>query len=177
MFFHIISLLCNFAAISYAGTASAADSVCTVQPNGTNGDSAPAIEAAFQQCGYNSDGRGKVVFLNETYTVKSVMNTTYLENVDVDLQGTLSWDNSNISYWLNNSLPVGYQNQSSAWLFGGKSVNWQGHGYGTLNGNGVVWYNFTHGISNYPKRPHQITIRNTTDSVFEGIRFIQSQMW
>lgn len=151
--------------------------VCTVapQPNGT--DSAPAIIAAFEECGHNTaDARGKVVFLNETYNVKSIMNTTGLSHVDVDLRGTLLWD-TNIPYWLNNSLPVGYQNQSSAWLFGGVSVAWDGHGYGTLDGNGQVWYDFINGTNNYPRRPHQITITGTSDSTFTGIRFVQSQMW
>ena len=54
-----------------------------------------------------------MIFKNETYNIKQVMNTTGLCNVDVDLQGTLSWDNSDLPYWLNHSLPVGYQNQSS----------------------------------------------------------------
>lgn len=149
--------------------------VCVVEPC-QDGDSAPAIEEAFNVCGRNPTGRGKVVFLNETYNVQSVMNTTYLENVDVDLRGTLLWD-TNISYWLNNSLPVGYQNQSSAWLFGGANINWQGHGYGTLDGNGQVWYDYNANRSNLARRPHAITIRNTTNSVFAGIRFVQSQMW
>ncbi|KIK65770.1 glycoside hydrolase family 28 protein [Collybiopsis luxurians FD-317 M1] len=152
--------------------------VCVVTPAPNGRDSAPAIIDAFKRCGHNSRGRrGKVVFTNDTYTVATVMNTTGLSNVDVDLKGTLFWDNSNLTYWLNNSLPVGYQNQSSAWLFGGENVTWNGHGYGTLNGNGQVWYDFVNGTNNYPGRPHQITITGTRDSVFEGIRFVQSQMW
>lgn len=88
---------------------------CYVQSAGTN-DSAPAIIRAFQDCGHNNGTeRGRVVFSNETYHVNSIMNTTGLRNVDVDLHGTLLWD-TNIAYWLNHSLPVGYQNQSSAWL-------------------------------------------------------------
>lgn len=153
------------------------DKTCTVQPGPNGTDSAPAIIRALEECGHNdAASRGKVVFLNETYHVKSVMNTTGLSHVDVDLRGTLLWD-TNIDYWLNHSLPVGYQNQSSVWLFGGDSVNWDGHGYGTLDGNGQVWYDFVNGTNNYPGRPHQITIMGTTDSVFEGIRFVQSQMW
>lgn len=160
-----------------AGLLEGAGKTCTVQPGPNGTDSAPAIIQAFQECGHNdASSRGKVVFLNETYTVKTVMNTTGLSNVDIDLQGTLLWD-TNIDYWLNNSLPVGYQNQSSVWLFGGESVNWDGHGYGTLDGNGQVWYDFINGTNNYPGRPHQITIWGTSDSVFEGIRFVQSQMW
>ncbi|KAF2758242.1 pectin lyase-like protein [Pseudovirgaria hyperparasitica] len=153
-----------------------AAAVCVV-PTGLD-DSAPAIIDAFRKCGHNSNqSRGKVVFQNTTYTVGSVMNITGLSNVDVDLQGTLAWDNSNLSYWLSNSLPVGYQNQSSAWLFGGSGIHWTGHGYGTFNGNGQAWYDFVKGASNYPRRPHQITFTGVKDAVFEGLRFINSQMW
>ncbi|KAJ3759199.1 pectin lyase fold/virulence factor [Lentinula raphanica] len=153
--------------------------VCIVEPAPKGHDSAPAIIDAFERCGRHNSvkSRGKVIFTNTTYTVSSVMNTTGLSNLDIDLQGTLSWNNSDLGYWLSNSLPVGYQNMSSAWLFGGEDIRWDGHGHGTLNGNGQVWYDFNNGTSNYPGRPHQITITGTRDSVFEGIRFIQSQMW
>lgn len=171
-----LSVLCVVALARSHPDSRSTHPICVVRPN-INGDSGPAIEDAFNTCGHNPNGRGKVIFLNETYTIGSVMNTTYLQNVDIDLRGTLEWNNSDIHYWLNNSLPVGYQNQSSAWLFGGSSIHWKGHGYGTFNGNGQVWYDFVNGASNYPRRPHQITIRNTTNSVFEGINFWRSQMW
>lgn len=157
--------------------ASLGQQTCVVQPGPNGTDSAPAIIQAFEQCGHNApDSRGKVVFTNQTYTVRTVMNTTGLSNVDVDLQGTLLWD-TNIDYWLNHSLPVGYQNQTSVWLFGGESVTWDGHGYGTLDGNGQVWYDFINGTNNYPGRPHQITYTGIKDGLFKGIRFVQSQMW
>ncbi|KAI1857450.1 hypothetical protein JX265_011185 [Neoarthrinium moseri] len=151
--------------------------VRVVEPAPNGADSAMAIIDAFQQCGHNeASHRGKVVFKNDTYHIKSVMNTTGLSNVDVDLQGTLLWDD-NIPYWLNHSLPVGYQNQSSAWLFGGDNISWVGHGFGTLDGNGQVWYDFVNGTNNYPGRPHQITFTGTQNSYFSGLRFVQSQMW
>lgn len=160
-----------------ASALSSPGKTCVVQPGLNGTDSAPAIIQAFQECGHNdATSRAKVVFTNQTYMVKSVMNTTGLSNVDIDLQGTLLWD-TNIDYWLNNSLPVGYQNQTSAWLFGGDGVRWTGDGHGTLDGNGQVWYDFINGTNNYPGRPHQITITGTKDSVFEGLRFVQSQMW
>ncbi len=84
---------------------------------------------------------------------------------------------TNITYWLSNSLPMGYQNQSTAWLLGGDNITFNGHGYGTFHGNGQVWYDFAGGHSNYPRRPHALTISNTTNAVFTGLRFIQSQMW
>lgn len=115
------------------------ENACIVQPRPNGTDSAPAIIEAFSKCGHNEgSNRGRVIFLNETYTVKSVLNTTGLSNVDVELHGTLLWDTS-IQYWLNHSLPVGYQNQTSAWLFGGENLTWDGFGYGTLDGNGQVW--------------------------------------
>ncbi|ESZ95247.1 hypothetical protein SBOR_4359 [Sclerotinia borealis F-4128] len=154
------------------------EKTCIVEPCALNGDDAPAILQAFSECGHNDgiDTHGTVIFLNTTYNIRSVMNTTGLSHVKVDLLGTLLWD-QNIPYWLANSLAVGYQNQSSAWLFGGDNIHWDGHGYGTLDGNGEVWYEYINGTNNYPGRPHQITYTGVTDCVFENIRFVQSQMW
>ncbi|TEY51858.1 hypothetical protein BOTCAL_0264g00140 [Botryotinia calthae] len=165
---------------SYSSTAVSLvkEKICVVEASANGGDDAPAIIRAFEECGHN-DGittHGTVVFKNATYNIHTVMNTTGLSNVKVDLHGTLLWD-TNIPYWLNNSLPVGYQNQSSAWLFGGENVHWDGHGYGTLNGNGEVWYEFINGTNNYPRRPHQITYTGVINCVFENLRFVQSQMW
>ena len=52
-----------------------------------------------------------------------------------------------------------------------------GFGYGTLNGNGDTWYSYIGSASNYPGRPHALTVANTTNSIFQGLRFIRSQMW
>jgi polygalacturonase len=147
---------------------------CIVKANNDpNVDDAPSVRQAFSECRENAH----IIFENTTYHIASVMNTTGLRNVDVEVKGTLLWDASNIPYWLNNSLPVGFQNQSSAWYFGGDNVHFYGHGYGTLNGNGHVWYLYNNGTSNLHGRPHAITISDTTDSVIEGLRFINSQMW
>ena len=136
-------------------------------------DDAPCIQAAFQECREDAH----IIFENTTYYIASVMNTTGLRNVDVELRGTLLWDASNLTYWLNNSIPIGFQNQTSAWHFGGDQVYFYGHGYGTLNGNGQVWYLYNNGTSNLHGRPHAITITDSKDSVIEGLRFIKSQMW
>lgn len=49
-------------------------------------DDAPAIIAAFRECGQDAT----VLFEPTTYHVNSVMNITWLQNVKIDLQGTLS---------------------------------------------------------------------------------------
>ncbi|KAI5248773.1 pectin lyase-like protein [Aureobasidium subglaciale] len=151
---------------------------CTVRPVAGGRDSAGVIRNAFESCGSAKAGhRNRIVFENTTYTIASVLDTTGLKDVDIELHGTLSWDNSNISYWLENSLPMGYQNQSTAWRLGGDGITFQGYGAGTFNGNGDAWYRFINGRSNYPRRPHQLTITGTTNSTFEGLNFLQSQMW
>lgn len=59
---------------------------CTVTPSlNSSIDDAPAIVAAFKACGQG----GTVAFQNHTYFVHSVMNTTGLKNVNIDLKGTL----------------------------------------------------------------------------------------
>jgi len=147
---------------------------CIVQThNDTTKDDAPLILQAFKECRENAH----IVFENTTYHIASVMNTTDLRNVDVELKGTLSWNNSDIQYWLNNSLYIGFQNQTSAWFFGGENVHFYGHGYGTLHGNGQDWYTYANGRGNLHGRPHAITISDSKECVIEGLNFIKAQMW
>lgn len=134
-------------------------------------DDAPAILEAFEECKRD----GHIVFENTTYHVRGVMNTTDLRDVDVEIKGRLLWS-TDIPYWLKNSLPIGFQNQTAAWHLGGERIHVFGHGAGTLDGNGQVWYDFNEGVSNRHGRPHAILITDTLDSVVEGLRFIKSQM-
>ena len=109
---------------------------CVVKACGKpDGDDAPAILAAFDDC--KTDGH--IVFENTTYYVRTVMNTTGLQHVDIEVNGTLLWSDD-IEYWLGASLLFGFQNQTSAWHVGGEDIHFYGHGVGTLDGNGQVWY-------------------------------------
>ena len=81
-----------------------------------------------------------------------------------------------MSYWLANSLSIGFQNQTAAWHLGGERLHVYGHGVGTLDGNGQVWYDFNEGVSNRHGGPHALLTTDTIDSVIEGLRFIKSQM-
>ncbi|KAH7397380.1 extracellular exo-polygalacturonase-like protein [Pyrenochaeta sp. MPI-SDFR-AT-0127] len=172
-----------FAAVTLALCAIAAHAnpgerrkTCTVKAGGTNTtDDAPAIRAAFQECGRH----GKIVFTPTTYHVNSVLDIRALEDVEIDVRGELLWG-TNIQYWLNASLPVGYQNQSTAFILSGNNVRINGHGVGTFNGNGDYWYEWIRqqpNTSNYPGRPHQITFTGLTNSVVKGLNFLRSQMW
>ncbi|KAF3803790.1 Alpha-L-rhamnosidase rgxB [Colletotrichum gloeosporioides] len=107
---------------------------CVVPANGDGSDDTPAILAAFDKC--KTDGH--IVFENVTYHIGQVMKTTDLNNVKIDIKGTLLWS-KNTTYWLENSLPIGYQNQTTAWVLGGKHLDVNGFGYGTFDGNGQTW--------------------------------------
>lgn len=75
---------------------------------------------------------------------------------------------------------MGYQNQSTAFILGGNDVRIEGHGQGTLDGNGDYWYEWIshqENTSNYPGRPHAITFNGLTNSIVRGLNFLRSQMW
>lgn len=156
---------------------------CVVPAKNDGTDDSPAILAAFRDCKRDSE----ILFQNTTYNIAQVMNVTGLENVKIELHGTMLWS-KDIQYWLENSLPIGpghdqnsyppaaYQNQTTAFILSGKGLYVEGFGYGTFDGNGQVWYDFVKGESNYPNRPHAIVIK-ATDSYFHGLRWVQPQMW
>ncbi|CAE6456082.1 unnamed protein product [Rhizoctonia solani] len=125
------SLAASFWGLATAGRMSRNGSKCVITPGGEGVDDSQAIIDAFDQCGHN----GHIEFQNATYHIERVMNTTDLFNCTVDIKGTLLWG-TDIQYWLSNSLPLGYQNQSSAWFLGGTNLRVRGFGYGTINGNG-----------------------------------------
>ncbi|KAL6709796.1 hypothetical protein ACN47E_000581 [Coniothyrium glycines] len=170
----------NLVALIYA-IAVSADSyagrkTCTVKPSGTNTtDDAPAIRSAFIECRQH----GRIVFEPSTYYINSVLDIQNLHDVDIDFNGELLWS-PDINYWLNASLPVGYQNQSTAFIMGGDNVRINGHGTATFNGNGDYWYEWIKkqpNTSNFPGRPHQITFDGLNNSVVKGLNFLRSQMW
>ncbi|KAJ5100358.1 hypothetical protein N7456_006410 [Penicillium angulare] len=152
------------------------DSTCTLYPeslkhNGEAIDDAPSIHKAFEDCGQN----GRVVFSNHTFNINSVMNTTNLNNCDVSLQGELLFSDD-ISYWLSHSYSVVFQNQSTAWLFGGNNITFRGEG-GWYNGNGQAWYTENQNGSNQPGRPISITFINSQNVLVDGLTIIQPQFW
>lgn len=59
---------------------------CEVEAAGDSAtDDAPAVRDAFKRCGKH----GKVVFGPHTYHINSVMEIDGLDDVDIDVQGTL----------------------------------------------------------------------------------------
>lgn len=147
--------------------------LCFIQPYQDERDDATQILDAF-----NNKCRSKsiVVLPGPLYNIRSPMNTTHLDDVEIHQFGRLLWT-PDIDYWLSVSMPVGFQNQSTVWNFGGRHVTWAGHGAGTMDGNGQAWYDWAQGRGNLAHRPMNLNINGLRDSVLRGLRFVQSQMW
>ncbi|UNI17943.1 hypothetical protein JDV02_004248 [Purpureocillium takamizusanense] len=146
---------------------------CVVEPAGDGRDDAPAILDALKgPCKKDS-----IVFLpGPKYNIETTMTTRDLENVEIHQLGRLVWT-PDVKYWLAQSMPVNFQNQSTVWYFGGDNVTWDGYNVGTLDGNGQVWYDWAQGRGNLPHRPMNINYDKLTNSVIKRMRYVQSQMW
>jgi hypothetical protein len=64
---------------------------CRVSSGGSNlTDDTPSILKAFKKCGRN----GRVIFAPTTYYINSIMNISWLEDVDIDIYGKLLVESS-----------------------------------------------------------------------------------
>ena len=81
-----LSLAGTSPVVTTSGALTVLNKTCTVTAGGSNlTDDAPAVLEAFQDCGQD----GRVIFSNTTYYINSVMNTTGLNNCEVEIHGTL----------------------------------------------------------------------------------------
>ncbi|KZO90302.1 glycoside hydrolase family 28 protein [Calocera viscosa TUFC12733] len=154
------------------------NSTCTVVPVGKGGDDGPSILSAFAQCGQN----GKII-LDQYYSVNTVLNTTGLKNVSIELSGIVQYT-PDIAYWSPNSIFLTYQNATTAWLLGGNNITL--YGGGTIDGNGQVWYDglktigstgTAGGSSTTFARPVPLTIFNSSDVLITNITYLNSPFW
>ncbi|KAL6699377.1 glycoside hydrolase family 28 protein [Trichoderma pleuroticola] len=105
-------------------------------------DDAPAIREAFSKCGNN----GKVVFQKDTtYSIQTALQLHNLKNVQVDLFGTLEYS-TDVRYWILHGSYYYFQNISIALEFSGEDITIDGHGSGTIDGQGQVWYDLALGV-------------------------------
>lgn len=92
--------------------------ICVVRTQVNSTDDAPVVLNAFKKCGKG----GNIVFLNQTYHINTVMNTTGLKDCEVHLYGTMLVSLSLLFRYLSlTSLSVGHQYHLLAEQF---SPNW-----------------------------------------------------
>ncbi|KAJ6597236.1 pectin lyase fold/virulence factor [Mycena vulgaris] len=153
---------------SYASAESAhQSSKCTLIASG--GNDSPAIEKAFRGC------TDVLIPKTESLLIGTKLNTTGLERVHIRLLGNLTLK-PDVDYWRNNAFNVSYQDNSAAWLFGGKDVVLDGEGSGTIDGNGQTFYDAR--IANDSLRPpHLMLAYQGANVIIRNLKIRQSPRW
>ncbi|KAH9906904.1 polygalacturonase [Xylariomycetidae sp. FL2044] len=144
--------------------------ICNVDP--AVEDAGPAFVQAAQDC---NDG-GTVVFLpNETYTISTPVDLTFLKSIDIALLGTVTFSDD-VLYWQPILFEYAYQDTHLFWRFGGEDVNIFGLGLGLIDGVGQTWWN--------AKRENETVYRPVllgTDGLkggsISGLNMKNSPMW
>ncbi|KAK1148086.1 hypothetical protein N8T08_010723 [Aspergillus melleus] len=171
----LLSLALTALALPHIYKADQTDNTCTVIPLGHGRDDVPNILAAVQDCGRIPGGR---ILLPEPYTYRINQRlTTHLEHSTLAIHGTLLFSDD-LTYWVNNSYRVDFQNQSSAWRITGHNYEVNGGpSMGGIDGNGQLWYTWAKGGSNVFGRPIPMHIYNSTRAVVRNLAIRQPQFW
>ncbi|KAK8005521.1 extracellular exo-polygalacturonase [Apiospora arundinis] len=125
-------------------------------------DDSSSILDAFHQC---NNGGHAVFRQNQTYVIGTAMDWSFLNHIDIDIQGKIVFTN-NTTYWQANSFRFGFQNVTSFFKLGGNDV-WI-YGGGTIDGNGQIWYD-THAKDIYTLRPVLFGIDGLHDSALSNL--------
>lgn len=164
--------------VSFCAALASARLDCKVPHLGGGQDDGPAINAAFKRCAKN----GKVV-LDKYYSVDSLLFTTGLDDVEIELSGTVQYT-PDIAKWSPQSYYLTYQNATTFWFLSGNNIHL--YGGGTIDGNGQVWWDTLRtsgstgtagGSSTTFARPVPLTVGNATNVVIENIFEIGSPFW
>jgi len=151
---------------------------CTVKPLGGGQDDGPNILAAFKRCAK----KGRVT-LDKYYVVDTLLLTTGLDDVEIELTGTVQYT-PDIAKWSPQSYYMTYQNATTFWFLSGNNIHL--YGGGTLDANGQVWWDTyantknsgtAGGSSRTFARPVPLTVGNATNVVIEDLIQIGSPFW
>lgn len=134
-------------------------------------DDAEHILQAIDDC----NGGGHVIFAErQMYTITSPMDLTGLAAIDLDIQGTLSFPSTNMTYWQTAAFDLDYQNATSFFILGGTDVNV--FGSGTIQGNGQAWWDAF--VKNKAlKRPVLFAIVDMEGGSVSGVKMRDSPLW
>ncbi|GAB7350821.1 hypothetical protein MBLNU459_g1356t1 [Dothideomycetes sp. NU459] len=109
--------------------------VCYVQSHNDGvTDDSTYILSAIDKC----NNGGHVVFAQGTkYVIGTALNLTFLNHIDIDIQGYVQFTNDT-DYWQANAFKQVFQNATTFFQLGGNDVNV--YGGGVIDGNGQIWY-------------------------------------
>ncbi|OIW28660.1 exopolygalacturonase [Coniochaeta ligniaria NRRL 30616] len=138
------------------------------------------ISDAFLQ-GLKEANHGGTLYLpkGHTYMIGKPLDLTFLNDVHVQLDGTIRFTNDT-PYWQANAYRHPFQNSIMFWKWGGKDIKI--HGTGVLDGNGQRWWNEFAGLeildpTNAYLRPVLFYAENATGLDIEGIHLKDSPCW
>ncbi|KAJ5112916.1 hypothetical protein N7456_001450 [Penicillium angulare] len=115
----------------------------------------------------------------KTYMIGKKLDLTFLDDIEVQLEGQLKFTN-NITYWQANNFYYSFQKSITFWRWGGQDIKI--FGKGTLDGNGQKWYDEFSGSQildpdNTFYRPILFLTENATRVSVEGITQLNSPCW
>ncbi|KAJ5260528.1 Glycoside hydrolase family 28 [Penicillium angulare] len=115
----------------------------------------------------------------KTYMIGTKLDLTFLDDIEVQLEGQLKFTN-NITYWQANNFYYSFQKSITFWRWGGQDIKI--FGKGTLDGNGQKWYDEFSGSQildpdNTFYRPILFLTENATRVSVEGITQLNSPCW
>lgn len=147
---------------------------CIVTPLGWGRDDSSQILAAVEQCGING-----TIILPAPY-VFTISRRMYmkLQNARLQIFGTLSFT-PDLTYWIENSFRIEFQNQSTAWIIEGNDFEIDGGGWmqGGVEGNGQAWMTHAAGQSNQFGRPVVLSIFNSSNVIITNFSVRQPMFW
>ncbi|KAJ5609862.1 pectin lyase-like protein [Penicillium herquei] len=116
---------------------------------------------------------------DKTYVIGKKLDLTFLNDIEVQLEGELKFTN-NITYWQANNFYYSFQKSITFWRWGGEDIKI--FGKGTMNGNGQKWYDEFSGSQildpdNTFYRPILFVTDNATRVSVEGITQLNSPCW
>ncbi|KAL3424701.1 exopolygalacturonase [Phlyctema vagabunda] len=118
---------------------------------------------------------------NETFVIGKKLDLTFLNNVQVKLDGEILFTD-NDTYWQEeeNHFYHPFQRSIMFWKWGGKDIKI--YGEGIINGNAQKWWDGAAGTqildpNNVYLRPVLFYAENTTNLVIEGITFKDPPSW
>lgn len=137
--------------------------VCYVKSyNDSVTDDSTYLLDALHDC---NNGGHVVLSAGLKYTIGTALDLTFLEHIDIDIQGYVQFTNDT-TYWQANSFKFIYQNVTSFFKLGGDDVFI--YGGGTLDGNGQVWYD-GYAANIYILRPVLIGIDGLKNSIISDL--------
>ncbi|GMM33476.1 hypothetical protein DASC09_008010 [Saccharomycopsis crataegensis] len=147
--------------------------VCKVEANKKGGDDVPEILKQANKC----NGGGALVFDTEDYLIKSPLNLTGFENLDIYIAGNISlYDDPD--YWQDKLLLIEYQNSSTAITIGGTNVNLYGLPGHVIDGKGQNWWNkFNNKKNQNFYRPILLVFDGLVNGVVDGLNLLNSPNW